>query len=118
MTSPLATELKTYKDQNRVLLVFAPSAKDEGYVEQKRLLAAAEDGLHERDIVVLELLGDEHAEALRSNLKISNDLFAAVLIGKDGGEKERFLETVEPARLFSIIDQMPMRRHEIRRQKG
>ncbi len=113
MTSPLATELKTYKGQNRVLLVFAPSVKDKGYVEQKRLLAAAEDGLRERDMVVLELLGGEHAEALRSDLKVSNDLFVVVLIGKDGGEKERFLEPVEPTQLFSLIDRMPMRRREM-----
>lgn len=112
------TELKAYKDRNRVLLVFAPSSEDEKYLEQKRLIKAYEDGLRERDLVVLELLEGEQATVLRDDFEVTDGLFAVILIGKDGGEKERFFDPVEPTRLFSLIDQMPMRRREMREQDG
>ncbi len=106
-------ELKAYRDRNRVLLIFAPSLSDESYKEQKRLLEGAADGLRERDLVVLEPFEGEQAKTLRDGFKVSDDSFAVVLIGKDGGEKERFSALVEPTRLFGLIDQMPMRRREI-----
>ena len=40
--------------------------------------------------------------------------FAAVLVGKDGGEKFRSEGPVSPEVLFEIIDAMPMRRREMR----
>lgn len=39
--------------------------------------------------------------------------FAAVLVGKDGGEKFRSDEPVRPEDLFDLIDDMPMRRREM-----
>ena len=68
------TELLENKNHNRVLLVFTPSASDgnydENHLEQKRLLKAAEDGLPERDMVVLELLTDETSKALKDYFNI------------------------------------------------
>ena len=43
--------------------------------------------------------------------------FTVILIGKNGGEKKRFLEPVQPAALFDIIDQMPMRRREMKTER-
>lgn len=113
MTTPSAAELETYKNHSRVLLVFAPSAKDESYLEQKRLLGDAETGLRERDVVVLEPTG-KTSQPFRDRFDVFKS-FTVVLIGKDGGEKERFLELVQPALLFGVIDQMPMRRREIKK---
>ena len=113
MTDEVSTQLEPYRNRNRVLLIFAPSPANKAYLEQKRLLERAEDGLQERDVVVLELLEGEQARALRDDFSVSENVFAVVLIGKDGGEKERFLEPAQPGTLFNIIDQMPMRRREM-----
>ena len=40
--------------------------------------------------------------------------FAAILVGKDGGEKHRSVEPISPQTLFDLIDAMPMRQREIR----
>ncbi len=107
-----STRLERYGDRNRVLLVFVPSAEDKNYLEQKRLLEDAESGLTERDLVVLIT---DSSDPLRADYGVSE--FTVVLIGKDGTEKERFSEPVKPASLFSIIDQMPMRRREMKERQ-
>lgn len=109
-------QLESYRGRKRVLLIFAPSSAHKDYLMQRGLLVGAEDGLRERDLLALYLFanrsGEEHA--LRDRFKIANDAFAVVLIGKDGGEKERFLEAVQPTKLFGLVDQMPMRRRELK----
>ncbi len=42
--------------------------------------------------------------------------FTAVLIGKDGGVKEKSSRPIPPADLFGTVDKMPMRRQEMRRK--
>ena len=44
--------------------------------------------------------------------------FAAVLVGKDGTVKHRSGEPVEPEYLYALIDQMFMRRREMRERGG
>lgn len=110
-------QLEAFRNRSRVLLVFAPSNTDEAVSKQKRLLEASEAGLSQRDLRVFYLPADgaeENAYALRNHFKISKSAFAAVLIGKDGGEKARYLKPVYPKTLFEVIDQMPMRRREIK----
>jgi len=58
--------------------------------------------------------GGGEEQALRDRFGIANDTFAVVLIGKDGGEKGRFLEPLEPTTLFDLINRMPMRRRELK----
>ena len=117
MTESEVGQLGAFRNRSRVLLVFVPSSADEAASRQKRLLETAEPGLSERDLRVFYLPTDGaggSAQALRNHFKISETAFAAVLIGKDGGEKARYLEPVYPETLFEVIDQMPMRRHEIK----
>lgn len=108
-------ELEQYRGRNRVILVFASSRTSRVYLEQKRLFEAVGNGLCERDLLVFYLFSDGSAdtETLIERFNISHRVFTLVLIGKDGGEKERFLEPVQPAALFDIIDHMPMRRCEM-----
>ena len=99
-----------------MLLVFTPSLHDMSCLEQKHLFDEADVGLADHDLLVPYLFADQSdssAAALRERFSIRMDAFTAVLIGKDGGEKERFLKPVHPKTLFSIIDQMPMRRREV-----
>ena len=99
-----------------MLLVFAPSLHDASYLEQKRLVNEANVGFADRDLLVFYLFADKsgsNATALYERFSVRMEALTAILIGKDGSEKERFLEPVHPEILFSVIDQMPMRRREV-----
>lgn len=67
---------------------------------QTRLVAAAEDD-----------------ETLRRKCGVRDRGFAVVLVGKDGGVKETWREPVDPARIFGLINRMPMRRDEVRARR-
>ena len=63
------------------------------------LLAATSDGISAAHSVG-DVLGDVE--------------FEAVLVGKDGGVKDRYREIVDPSAIFPFIDAMPMRMDEMR----
>lgn len=115
----LARTLQASRWQKRVLLVAAPTAGQADFQAQKALLAASEAGLNERDFVVLDVLYDQLSAAdrqfLARRLGLRPPAFAAVLIGKDGEVKLRSARPLAPAALFATVDQMPMRRQEMRR---
>lgn len=72
--------------------------------------------LEDRDLLVEFFFedGPEGSSAGRGRLRVEDGSFAAVLVGRDGGEKRRWAEPVVPEGLFEIIDAMPMRRREMR----
>lgn len=111
---PETHPLERYRYKKRLLLIFAPSSHDTSYLEQRQLLEGSGAATEERELLVLEFFGDEVGAA--APFDIAPGTFAAVLVGKDGGEKARFTEPVNPIDLYILIDQMPMRQHEIRRQ--
>ena len=106
--------------QHRILLVFSPAA-DPRLSRQRDIVRAAAPGMNERDLRVIEVVGTtvtgaaDTAAALRDRYRIAEDGFAAILIGKDGGEKLRATDAIPAARLFATIDAMPMRASEARR---
>ncbi|MDX5422448.1 MAG: DUF4174 domain-containing protein [Hymenobacteraceae bacterium] len=120
--------LEDYQWKNRLLLVFSPAADNAAYTRQKELIRKAPEGLEERDMLVIELLsadkvhlaGEEQQElkgdALRKRFEVPQDQFAVLLVGKDGTEKYRSQKPVELQQIYNTIDQMPMRREEMRRQ--
>ena len=94
---------------------------------QATLALDSKDGFLERDLIVIRLLEDKatvlvgetamlpESELFRRRFAISGDAFEVVLIGKDGGVKERRRTVFETEELFGIIDAMPMRMREMRR---
>lgn len=107
--------LAAYRWRSRVLVVSAPSASDAGLRAQREMLDAARAGGRERDLVILEAVGaGAEAQRLRRRLTLPADRFRAVLVGKDGGAKLASDEPIPAARLFGVIDAMPMRRDETR----
>lgn len=97
----------------RVLLAAAPSGHDPGLLVQRKLFAAMRAGAAERDLVLVEAVGDgRDARALRARFAIEPNAFRAVLVGKDGGRKLSSDAPLGPDRLFPVIDAMPMRRRE------
>lgn len=113
--------LRASRWQKRVLLLAAPTAGQADFRQQKALLAAAGPGLAARDFVVLEAINDQLTQAdkqfLTRKFGIQPPQFAVVLIGKDGGVKQKSSQPIPPADLFGTVDQMPMRREEMRRTK-
>ncbi|MEC8653620.1 MAG: CIA30 family protein, partial [Planctomycetota bacterium] len=128
-----AFDLGALRDARRPLVVFAANAQDPRAVQQ---LAAAQrdaDGFEEREITLVVVYDDgaafagsrplsvKDSAALRDrfarNRKGATDGFTALLIGKDGGVKRTAHEPLAAADLFAQIDQMPMRRREVRERR-
>lgn len=83
--------------------------------QQLRLLKSDSAGVAERDIRIEVIKAGSY---LIKQYNIESDDFTIILFGKDGGEKFRSLKPEEAKLIFSIIDQMPMRRQEIARKKN
>ncbi|UOR05659.1 DUF4174 domain-containing protein [Hymenobacter aerilatus] len=117
----LAATLKANQWKKRVLLLHAPTAADATLKRQRALLAAQLEGLSQRDMLVLNVIEDQLSTAdshyVRQELKLPADSFTVVLIGKDGGVKQRSATPLPPNELFGTIDKMPMRRQEMRSEK-
>ncbi|WP_298967449.1 AI-2E family transporter [uncultured Methylobacterium sp.] len=111
--SPQAASLDAYRWKARVLVVAAADADDPRLAEQRRIVAAAQRGSRERDLVVVEAVGPgAEAEGLRRRFGLPAREFRAVLVGKDGGAKLSAPAPISAERLFETIDAMPMRRDE------
>lgn len=117
-----------YLWKRRLLLAFAPLRTHPGLAVQRARLKAAADGLAERDMTVIEIVQntvfvdgnptvDLNADALRREFDTSIVEFSVILVGKDGGEKLRRDEPLAVARLFDVVDAMPMRRQEMRERE-
>ena len=102
--------------ERRVLLVTASTADDPKAVVQRRIVGKIAGSGDDRDLVLVEVLGDrvrganDKAASLRKGYKLPADRFTVILIGKDGGEKRRSTNPMSAATLTATIDAMPMRR--------
>lgn len=115
--------LGAYRDKNRVLLVFAPTAQEPAFLEQTKLWQNERAGFDERQLVVVPVLADAKKPAaadapgtLAKRFGVEAKSFAVVLIGKDGHDAYRSNKPVPTATLYGLIDAMPMRRAEMKRQ--
>ncbi len=110
--SPTLAQMKW---ERRVLIVAAPSQQDPALAEQRRILANWTAKGDERDVTIVEVVGDQvrgagdTAPALRRKFRLPST-FTALLIGKDGGDKLRSATPLPAAALEATIDAMPMRK--------
>ncbi|WP_294190856.1 DUF4174 domain-containing protein [uncultured Sphingomonas sp.] len=104
------------KWQRRVLVVAAPGASDPALAAQREALRGWRRGVEDRDVQVVEVIGDrvtgarDTAASLRTRLRLPTTRFTVVLIGKDGNVALRSAEPVLADTLQGRIDAMPMRR--------
>jgi hypothetical protein len=114
--------LSKYEWKNRVVVLFG-DPQDDRLVRQVDILTSRPDEISDRDMVILHVDGDDvrsifgdaalvNARQLREEADINGDEFKALLVGKDGGIKLASAEVITDEKLFSLIDQMPMRRSE------
>ena len=124
-----AVDLSHYRWRHRLLLIFTPSADLPAYqtlleqLHQERLEAL------DRDLLVFRLvnqgqsqvdeakLSPAGAETLRKRLKIPENEFRVVLIGKDGSVKLS-AGSADLADIFGLIDSMPMRQREMKERRN
>jgi hypothetical protein len=113
------SSLAALRWEKRVLIVSAPDKTDPLLSEQRRILSGWQAGAEQRDLVVVEIIGDrvigtgDAASALRQRYKMPSTGFTAALIGKDGGTKLHQKQPITSAMLEKTIDAMPMRRAEV-----
>ncbi|XP_072837083.2 sushi repeat-containing protein SRPX2 isoform X2 [Pogona vitticeps] len=111
--------LDQFYEKRRLLVISAPDPSDRYYKMQNAMLQQAICGLDMRHITVIELVGqpphevgrirehrlsDSISEQLRQFLHMSRYRFNVVLLDKDGGDRERYIQPVTPDELFSFID--------------
>ncbi|PKV66901.1 DUF4174 domain-containing protein [Pontibacter ramchanderi] len=113
-------DLEIYKWEKRLLLLFAPAMENTVLVSQQEMIRKSQSGIAERQLEVLELVPGGNAANMRENLLrkfgVEAGSYTLLLLGKDGLEKYRSQKAVPLEEVFKIIDQMPMRRREMRKQ--
>jgi hypothetical protein len=125
----LSMDLTPFAWKNRLLLMFAPDDRNSHLKKLKTEIDRRQFEVDDRDLVVFEVLesgpslmgptelGQTEADALRDRFKIPRNAFMVVLVGKDGGVKLKSDERVTIDDVFDLIDSMPMRQNEMRRNK-
>jgi hypothetical protein len=104
----------------RVLVVFADTPASASLAAQRDILARAGNAMAERDLVLVEVVGDsvkgasDSAATLRDRYGVKAHTFRALLVGKDGGVKLDSAQPIALKKLTSTIDAMPMRQQEMR----
>lgn len=110
--SPERADLRAYRWQKRVLLIFSPSEHDPDFRATLSALRSRSSALADRHLLVLTDTVPEAEGRLRGRFGASG--FRIIRVGKDGGVKLDRASRVPPDDLFALIDAMPMRRQEIR----
>jgi hypothetical protein len=125
-SSSMDFDLDAYQWKNRIILVFAPASDSDAYERQMREFEGQEDGILDRDLIILELfekgesragdrcLSERVAPRMRRQFDVVAGEFSIILIGKDGTVKLRSNHPVATSKLFGLIDAMPMRQEEMR----
>ena len=131
LISPVAMfsqALSEFQWENRLIVIFTETEDSEKYQHQMETLQNDEKGLTERKLKVIHSIPGKHQivfpqKSAWQNSKLfqkkeSKADFEVILIGLDGGVKLRQTEAVELKKLYSLIDSMPMRQAEMRRNKN
>ncbi|XP_054852439.1 sushi repeat-containing protein SRPX2 isoform X3 [Eublepharis macularius] len=115
----VASLMDQFYDKRRLLIVSAPDPSDRYYKMQNSMLQQATCGLDLRHITIIELVGlpphevgrihehrlsDNIIEGLRQFLHITRSRFNMVFVGKDGVDRDRYIQPVTPEELFSFVD--------------
>lgn len=123
-SAPAAADLGDYLWERRPLLLFAPTNQDPRLTETLSRIEATRCEFDDRQMVlgVMVAAGPstldgqaitaDEAQRLAERYAVDPDAFAAVLIGKDGGEKYRVDQVPELGLVYTVIDGMPMRSRE------
>jgi hypothetical protein len=123
-----AQDLSEHRWKNRLVLLLVEDMSNNEFIKQLAEFKNNANGLKERKIVTYVVTSEKYKSLHTDNWKAATDLFInykknktpfeLVLIGLDGGVKARRTNFINSEDLFAIIDAMPMRQNEIKRQKN
>ena len=108
--------LMAQSQNKRRVMLFADSEHNTTLIQQKQILASDEAGCLDRDMVIETYLFNKTDKKVRNKYNILSAPFTFLLIGKDGHVALRADKSIPKARLFALIDGMPMRRDEMSRK--
>lgn len=124
-----AQDLNTFRWKNRVLLLFTPDDEHPVFQRQVGMLRKQTEEMQDRQLITLFIAPDGHLENTHqfanaelsdyyySHFGVDDRLFTLILVGLDGTEKYRSIgRAIAPGILYDIIDEMPMRRSQLRRR--
>ncbi|MEM9327881.1 MAG: DUF4174 domain-containing protein [Bacteroidota bacterium] len=119
--------LQIYRWEHRIVLIVAGDDPQSAKGQLNRFTDEL-DEVQDRDILVLTLKKDQvsvfdeestlDSEGILNTYGLDRERFSVALIGKDGGIKFRSSEVVPPLQIYGLIDQMPMRRSEMRSRRN
>ncbi len=120
--------LRDYQWKQRILLLIAPDTEMAALTSQAESIRLNKTAFEERDVIIFMVSPEQvvgldrtvsglDAIAVYKDTGTKQTYSGVVLIGKDGGVKLRNDYAVEPQKLFDLIDGMPMRRAEIRKNR-
>lgn len=120
-------DFKKHQWKNRVLIVSTIDDTSSDFLKQIDLLKNLDQELKERKLIVYQIVDDKYKVGFSSNFKSSNSIsnkyvntkkgVQITLIGLDGGVKLKQNSVLITEKLFAIIDGMPMRKRELRKNK-
>ncbi|MCG2590558.1 DUF4174 domain-containing protein [Rhodohalobacter sulfatireducens] len=119
-------DLSSHQWEDRLILILTDDTSSNIYQKQIEELHSDQEGLEDRKLVIYTILPNQikrndiensgwiQSGNLYSKYKKSEGSFEILLIGLDGGVKLRQSKFLSNEDLFGRIDQMPMRRNELR----
>jgi len=125
----MVMDFDQFKWKSRLLFIFASERNDPFFRDLKGEISDRKNEVDDRDLVVFEILESgpstmnttqmdpQTAASLRKHFDLTQQTFALILLGKDGGIKLKRNDPVKLDDIFTLIDSMPMRKDEMR-QKG
>lgn len=125
-----AQDLNTFRWKNRVLLLFTPDDENPVFQRQIGMLREETEEMEDRQLITIFVAPDGDLENTQQFTKaelseyyyeffgVDDRLFTLILVGLDGSEKYRSIgRAIAPGLLYNIIDEMPMRRAQLRRRE-
>ncbi|AXT55771.1 DUF4174 domain-containing protein [Aquimarina sp. AD1] len=118
-------DLDKHRWEDRLILVLADSYKNPKLVKQLKEFKNKSKSLEERKLIVYQITPTSYQTGIDKNTSTksnavykeynpSNEDFKIILIGLDGGIKLKSNKVLLSTQIFDQIDQMPMRRQELR----
>ena len=114
--------------KNRLLLVLGDTSINEQWQDQLFELDNCKAVLDERKIITYQVLPEKYKRsgdtdwvdhrAFYSDYLTEGSPFSIILIGLDGGIKVNSNDLLSCQQIAAVIDQMPMRKAELRRRSG
>lgn len=117
--------IKKHLWKDRVLIIESENTRNTLYQQQIEVLKNDAKGLKERKLVVYWYFNDGYTRGFSNAInryetrknQIAKTDFSITLIGLDGGKKLRQNSMLAKEKLFAIIDGMPMRRRELKKNE-